>query len=126
MNSERGKFSSQDQELDKDNLPFWLLLSIVLEILDNVIRQNVKGVQNGEENKDKTVYFPMHSDCLHIIPKHLPKKKTKKRTLEQICELADHRIKINIQKCITFLHTINEKLETVIWKYIIYNSDKKC
>lgn len=79
MNSERGKFSSQDQELDKDNLPFWLLLSIVLEILDNVIRQNVKGVQNGEENKDKTVYFPMHSDCLHIIPKHLPKKKNQKK-----------------------------------------------
>ena len=126
--------SSWDQKLGKGiYLLFSLPHSTVPEAQDNVIRQNIKGVQNGKKKRGKTIFFPPD---ITMVYKQNSKTSTKnnnnmikifRKTRTKSVNLASHRIKINIQISIMFLHTMNEKLEIVIWKCTIHNNkNMKC
>ena len=85
-----------------------LLFNIVLEILATAIREEkeIKGIQIGKEE----VKLSLFADDMIIYIEN-PKNSTRK-LLELISKYSKvARYKINTQKSLAFLYTINEKTE---------------
>ena len=85
-----------------------LLFNIVLEVLATAIREEIKGIHIGKEVKLSL----FENDMILYIEN--PKDSTRK-VLDLINEhnkVAGY--KINIQKSLAFLYTINEKIEREI------------
>ena len=88
-----------------------LLFNIVLEVLATVIREEkeIKGIQIGKEE----VKFSLFADDMILYIEN-PKDSTRKllELINEYSKVAGY--KINTQKSLAFLYTINEKTEREI------------
>jgi hypothetical protein len=99
-----------------------LLFNIILEFLARAIRQEegIKGIQMGKE----TVKISLFADNMILYLKD-PKNSTQKLldTINSYSKVAGY--KINLQKLLAFLYTINEQTEKEHMEKILHNILKK-